>query len=338
MTSARSAFYLSLVFTSALAVSSFSCRSNSADALDAAAEHDAQNTEHDAQNTEYDGPRVVLVIIDGLRYSEGLGDPAATHVPRMAALATQGAIVEPFINDGSTWTIAAVPAIWTGAWTDMVPFSDPSCGGLDNVHSELPSVFEYFRRQLSRPSGDAVYFLGDVGCSWKASLHDDYGTSYWPTYHDDQGESDTEVWTHAREVLQASAPPLVILYLSDTDSAGHSGDWNRYIGAVETADQIVGEVWEFLADHPSYAGRTTLIVTNDHGRHLDGISDGFVGHGDDCAGCQLIQLLAIGPDIRPGLISDVPRSIPDIVPTMGAILGLDTEYATGQAMMELFKN
>ncbi len=37
--------------------------------------------------TEY----VVLVIIDGLRYSEGLGHPDQLHVQRMADLAAQGA-------------------------------------------------------------------------------------------------------------------------------------------------------------------------------------------------------------------------------------------------------
>ncbi len=44
--------------------------------------------------------RVVLVIIDGLRYSEGFGDPAHEFVPRMAALAEQGAVVDDFRNDG----------------------------------------------------------------------------------------------------------------------------------------------------------------------------------------------------------------------------------------------
>jgi hypothetical protein len=52
-------------------------------------------------------------------------------------------------------------------------------------------------------------------------------------------------------------------------------------------------------------------------------------------GCRHIQLLAIGPDIQSGLVSDVPRTIPDIAPTIGELLGFTTEDATGTAMLEL---
>ena len=60
------------------------------------------------------------------------------------------------------------------------------------------------------------------------------------------------------------------------------------------------------------------------------------GHGDGCDGCRHIQLLAIGPDVRPGLVSDTPRVIPDIAPTIGELLGFATEQATGSPMTELF--
>ena len=52
-------------------------------------------------------------------------------------------------------------------------------------------------------------------------------------------------------------------------------------------------------------------------------------------GCRQIQLLAIGPDIHAGLVSDVSRTIPDITPTIGELLGFSTEDATGSPMFEL---
>ncbi len=90
--------------------------------------------------------------------------------------------------------------------------------------------------------------------------------------------------------------------------------------------------WARVQPDPVYAGRTTLLVTNDHGRH----DYDFQGHGDDCEGCRHIQLLALGPDTPAGLISTDPRSIPDIAPTIGELLGFPTEQATGTAMTELF--
>ena len=39
-----------------------------------------------------------------------------------------------------------------------------------------------------------------------------------------------------------------------------------------------------------YKDKTTLIVSNDHGRHIDS-KGGFQNHGDDCAGCRHIEFL-----------------------------------------------
>jgi hypothetical protein len=276
--------------------------------------------------------RVVLVIIDGLRYSEGLGDPARTHVPEMSALAAQGALVEPFLNDGYTYTSRAIPAIWCGAWTGVSSFSDPDCGGTSNSYAELPTVFEYFRKGLSRPAEDCIYILKNL-CSWKASFDLSYGPAYWPLYHE-EGVLDTDVWQEAQTVLATQSPSFLLLYLAGVDYAGHHLSWNEYLAAIETADGIVGDLWQALQADPDYAGKTTMLVTNDHGRH----TTDFTGHGDGCAGCRTIQLLAIGPDIQPGLVSTVPRSIPDVTPTIGALLGFPTPLATGSAMEELFRD
>lgn len=282
-----------------------------------------------SRGISYTTERVVLVIIDGLRYSEGLGDVDYEQVPNMAALAEQGALVSNFQNDGITYTSRAIPAIWCGAWTEINTFSDPACDGNTNNTTELPTVFEYYRKQLERPAEDCVYTIKDL-CPWKASLDPEYGMDYWPLYHA-VGNTDEDVWHETEQVIASLAPHFLLMYLADVDHAGHSGVWEDYLQAIITADSLVGELWTTLQANPDYADKTTLLVTNDHGRH----SENFSGHGDDCAGCRHIQLLAVGPDIHPGLISEVPRVIPDIAPTIGELLGFTTEYATGTAMLEL---
>lgn len=275
--------------------------------------------------------RVVLVIIDGLRYTEGFGDPTRANIPEMAAIAQQGTLVGTFRNNYYTYTSRAVPAIWCGAWTPMIEFSDPACGGYTNSHSELPSLFEYYRKGLSRPASDCYYVLKYL-CSWKGSFHADYGSAYWPTYHT-VGSTDTDVWNQAQSVLAVQSPRFMLLYLADVDHAGHSGVWADYIAAISTADDIVGQLWQTLQTDPDYAGKTTMIVTNDHGRH----TTDFSGHGDSCEGCRRIQLLAVGPDIKAGYVSQVTRIIPDIVPTIGELLGFPTPLATGTVMAEILK-
>lgn len=280
----------------------------------------------------YETDKVALVIIDGLRYSEGLGDPDHTYVPEMWALAQQGTIIEPFINDGYTYTSRAIPAIWCGAWTDVIPFSDPDCGGSSNNYTQLPTIFEYYRKHLSRPDEDCIYFLKDVGCPWKASFEPDYGPDYWPLYHS-VGTTDLDVWSQTEPLLEQYTPSFFLVYLASVDHEGHSGNWEDYLDSISTADSIVGMLWDYLQAHPFYAGTTTMIVTNDHGRH----DYDFSGHGDSCDGCRTIQFLAVGPDIQTGLVSTVPRTIPDIVPTIGELLGFPTEDSTGTAMIEILK-
>jgi hypothetical protein len=278
----------------------------------------------------YKTQNVILIIIDGLRYTEGLGDSTHEFVPKMYELSRRGAIIEPFTNDRHTNTRRAIPAIWCGAWTEVLPFLDGKCGGAQNQRCELPTLFEYYRRQLSKPEEDCVYVLADVGCVWKASFDSDYGRDYWPLYHS-VGQTDMEVWHEAEAVLSEHHPSFALLYFDRVDHFGHSGSWSYYTRAIELADSIVGMVWEFIESDSVYAGKTTMFVTNDHGRH----TDDWTGHDCPCEGCRTIQFLAVGPDIKQGFISNTPRTLCDIAPTIGELMGFCPDKSTGTAMLEL---
>jgi hypothetical protein len=60
---------------------------------------------------------VILVIIDGARYSETLGDTLGRYILRMHKLAQQGVVVDTMLNDSITVTMRAIPAIWCGSWS-----------------------------------------------------------------------------------------------------------------------------------------------------------------------------------------------------------------------------
>jgi hypothetical protein len=78
-----------------------------------------------------------------------------------------------------------------------------------------------------------------------------------------------------------------------------------------------------------------MLVTNDHGRHLDGVQNGFVSHGDGCWGCRHIMFLGLGAGVPKGAHTSVRRTIADITPTIGSVLGFPTPYATGKSMIEI---
>lgn len=93
---------------------------------------------------------------------------------------------------------------------------------------------------------------------------------------------------------------------------------------------------EFIQNDPVYSGKTTIFITCDHGRHTDGVAEGFAGHGDDCEGCQRIGMLAIGPDFEAGKVVETPYSQIDIPATIARMLHFKMNHSKGRSMLDLF--
>ncbi|MCF8367874.1 MAG: alkaline phosphatase family protein [Bacteroidales bacterium] len=274
---------------------------------------------------------VVIVIIDGARYSETFGDPVKQYIPFMSAIAEEGSIIDEFYNNGITYTSQAIPALWCGTWTEV---RDTVYNGSSTSYAVNPTLFEYFRKQTNASEIDCYYVLPYIENLWLPSFDPDYGPSYWPSFHS-AGISDTDVCNHTLFVMNSIYPRLLLVYLADVDHAGHNGNWNYYTQAIKTADSIVGAIWDNIQSNQFYENNTTLIVTNDHGRH-DDAHGGFSGHGCSCDGCRHIMFLAAGKNIKAGYISEQHRTIPDMAVTAGSLLNISLEKATGHVMSEIF--
>ncbi len=274
--------------------------------------------------------KIVIVIIDGARYTETFGDPTHTYTPKMWELAEEGAMIDNFYNDNFTYTSRAIPALWCGAWTDV---HDTIYQGHETNYAVLPSIFEYYRKQKIVPAEDCYYVLKEIESLWLPSFDVDYGPEYWPAFHS-VGETDEDVAEQALQVMEDHHPHFLWVYFADVDHEGHSGIWSNYIEAIHIADSLVDVLWNAIQSDPFYADATTMIVTNDHGRH-DDEHGGFQGHGCGCEGCRHIELLAIGPHIKENYISQQNRYIPDMAVTASYLAGINPEKATGHVMMEI---
>ena len=89
-------------------------------------------------------------------------------------------------------------------------------------------------------------------------------------------------------------------------------------------------------EYPSYKTKTAFFVTNDHGRHLDTISNGFIGHGDGCDGCRHLFFYASGPDFNSNVVLSRNRNLSDITATIAHLFNLKMEHIQGEVMDELF--
>jgi hypothetical protein len=82
---------------------------------------------------------------------------------------------------------------------------------------------------------------------------------------DKSSPHDPQVIRAAREILR-DPPRILWIALGDTDNRAHEGDYEAYLHAASDADAFLRDVWQAIESNPRTAGRTTLIVTADHGR------------------------------------------------------------------------
>lgn len=265
---------------------------------------------------------VIIVVIDGARYSETFGG-SAEYIPHLFYdLAPLGAV---FINfriddEGLTSTNPGQASILTGVW--QIIANDGS------ERPNKPTVFEYCRKELSAGATDCFVVAGKKKIhALSYSTFPGYGSEFGASTNCFDGEDD-EVYDSLVATMDAYHPKVILVNFPTTDVKGHTGVWDDYVNALKNADRLVYELWQKIQNDPYYKNTTTMFVTNDHGRHTNDFED----HGDNCDGCEHIMLLAIGRNVTPGVEnSDLHYQI-DIGPTAGDLLGFNTPQAVGTSL------
>src|SRR5262245_4124094 len=281
-----------------------------------------------AQTVVTPEPRVVIFLIDGIRWQDSFGDPTHAHIPGMwDTLRPQGALCTNFRNLG--WTLAK-PGHWSilsGVWQYIANDGSQRVGN--------PTLFEYYRKEKTAPAADALLVSEKPKLDAVAySLDPDYGAAYGAAV-DFTNFSDLDTYDALIARLQTDRPHFVLASFSEVDLNGHSGVFSDYIRAIEVVDSLAVLTWNYLQSDPQYAGRTTMIITADHGRH-DDAHGGFQNHGDTCDGCTHIPFLAVGPNIRTNYLFNTLYTQRDICTTAGSILGIATPESQGVRINEIF--
>lgn len=299
---------------------------------------DYTNFQSERFDRDYQTKNVIIVVVDGLRYSEGWGDLTHQNIPKMAnILAKEGVVNTHFYNMGDTYTSAGHTSITTGIYQSI-----------DNGGGEFPtnpSMFQYWNQVYGNDqlkswviaSKDKLAVLADCkNTFWIGKFKPAFNTGIEGLGLGSGYREDSLTLKTAFEILSKNHPNLVLINFRDPDYSAHAGNRLNYIKGIRATDEYVYRLWQFLQTDVIYKNTTTLFVTNDHGRHLDGVGDGFAGHGDGCDGCRHISLFACGPDFRKNVILDISREQIDIPVTVSEILGFSLPTSRGKVMTELF--
>ena len=139
-----------------------------------------------------------------------------------------------------------------------------------------------------------------------------------------------------RRLMKQAAPSLLWITLHDIDVA-HAGAYSLYIDGIRRTDRLCAEIWKVIETEPEYAGKTTLFILPDFGRDSDEDSagNGFQHHRTGDALSRTTWMMALGPNIRQGVVYDRPLESTDLVPTIGAVMGFSSALSQGKPIQEL---
>jgi len=284
---------------------------------------------------------VFIIVIDGIRASEGIGDPSYELVGEMMEqLAPQGSLLTYMEVRGQTVTLPAHQVAVTGTYADYANFGPYE--GRENFLPRTPTLFDVYRHETGAPIESCwivsnTYLVGpDASHCLMPGCQPDGGATTVVDWS--YTLEDSWVWSEIDSALDEHEVALMLVNLHEVDRIGHMADWDGYTGKIQEASEAVTAFWERLQADPVYAGNTALFITTDHGRHLPGTSTGWQSHGCSCKGCRQVFLLALGPGIREGFVGDQPCSFLDIAPTVAHLMDLPLPYHRGRVLTEILED
>ena len=147
----------------------------------------------------------------------------------------------------------------------------------------------------------------------------------------EESSNDGLTYRIAKAYLLAHEPRLTWIGFGQSDDWSHADRYDRLVEYLHLADRWLADLWATIEQHPAYQGKTTLIVTTDHGRGL--LPEDWAEHDETIPGSESIWLAVIGPD-TPALGERVPEGTVyqgSVATTIAQLLGLDPEAFNADA-------
>lgn len=106
---------------------------------------------------------------------------------------------------------------------------------------------------------------------------------------------DAFTYAYALETLKSDHPKVMWISFGDTDEWGHDNKYDEYLKSTHGTDAFIRRIVETCENDPFYRGRTTYLITVDHGR---GVRRGFSDHGSGAKGSEQTWMMAFGKGVE----------------------------------------
>lgn len=304
---------------------------------------------------------VVIITLDGLRWQEFFGgaDPAyfkrdskgaiEPAAARYAAPApeTRRAIVMPFVwnviaKQGQIFNARVTNGLWFSypGYNEMFAgFADARIDSNRTIPNPNVTVLEWLHAKPAFDGRVAAFGSWDVLPSIVNSDRSGIpvGTGYaiselardLPAYWE-YGPFDAPVVYAALDTIRTKKPRVLYVMLGEGDEWAHEGRYRLYLDATTRADRFIERIWTTLQSMPEYRGRTTLIVTTDHGRGAT--PEDWSDHGRDVPAAERTWMAIMGPDVPAlGVRENVQATTAQVAATIAAAVGEDFRSAVPKA-------
>ena len=108
---------------------------------------------------------------------------------------------------------------------------------------------------------------------------------------------DAFTFYYGLEYMKKNKPRVMYFAFDETDDFAHAGEYAAYLNSAHYTDRFIAELWHYLQSDKQYNGKTTVIVTVDHGRGMNAAN--WMHHGSKIAAADQIWMAVLGPDTKP---------------------------------------
>ena len=161
-----------------------------------------------------------------------------------------------------------------------------------------------------------------------------------PSQFGDGVRQDFLTYFMAKNYLKQKQPRVLFISFDETDDLAHAGKYADHLQMLHSIDGMLNDLWQTMQTMPQYAGKTTFMLTTDHGRgHTPKVR--WKDHGTKTADSYQLWFGVAGAGVAPtGEQQGGPVLFQNqLAATIARLLGVDykAEHPVGAPVLSVLK-